>query len=207
MGLLFIILIASMSQEGKQSANPKYKPILHFSIAQSISPDMQDIYGLYPSLGIGISTDFAPYKSVIIDLDLTYDIGSVWDYEHEFKKEVDLIVLSLGASWQFGTTPYENANYYWGAGLILAAGMEYIPYADRWGTPSGKRYNGVGLGTLLVIGSHLERLGNYWLGIEGRLRFLSILVSNKDWKQDYWYTYDRYYINLSGLSLVITLGR
>jgi len=207
MSTLFIILLTFLISEENIKANPKYKPIFYFSISQSISPDMQDIYGLYPSIGVGISSDFAPHKSFILGLDLIYDRGSVWDYEKEFNKEVDLTVLSLEAKWHFGTTPYHGANYYWGGGLILATGMEYIPYADRWGSPSGKSYSGLGLGALLFIGSHLQRLGDYSLGIEGRLKFLGILVSGKDWWEEYWYTYDRYSINLSGLSLVITLER
>jgi hypothetical protein len=206
MNVFFIILLTFALSEGNPKDNPKYKPFLYFSIAQSVSLDMQDIYSLYPSLGMGISSDFAPHKSFRIGLDFIYDRGSIWDSEHETKKEVDLTVLSLESGWQFGTTPYQSADFYCGAGLIFASGMEYFPYTGA-GSTSDKRYNGVGLGAFVIIGSHLVPLGNYSIGIEGKLRLLRLLVSNKDWWQDYWYTYERYYIDLSGISLAITLGR
>ncbi len=175
-------------------------PGFDLSINKSFTGDMQEIYNILPSVGIGISMTLSPNRAFRTAADFIYGRGEVSDYppDTEFRGYTDLAALTLETSWEFSAPFFERKNFYYGIGPVLGLGSERIPASDTSATITTRTNWGVGLGGVVFLGARLIPLGKWSIGVESGIRFLAIPVRNE---------WGRYPIDLSGLSLSLTVGR
>lgn len=208
LAILGLTVARGECQEADSVALSSDGVIVSLSVFGHASHDMQDTYGLVPSLGVRGSLDTAPQVSAVCGVNLLQKNGEFYSgpglvLQGQPTRHTVRLRAALG---EFGlrvnSVPRAPRNLFLEGGIYLAWAGERFREADD--SISEKDHSGTGMGGWFGFGAELFLKESISWGLQGRFNLCSVRV-RYDRADDYLYP-SHYSINLGGVTVATFLG-
>ena len=207
LGTIVLSMALALKSGAREAETPsvlKDGLLVSLSVFAPAAGDMQETYGLVPSLGVRGSFASTPEVSIVCRAHLMQGSGAFYHGPGPLLEEGRTRLRAALA--QFGvklsSPPKDKRKLFAEGGLSLAWAGERFKEAD--GEIRERDHNGTGMGMWLGLG--FERFLKEWFswGVEGRFNLCEVRARYRP-PEDHW-PQTHYSINLSGISIDVFLG-